>query len=118
MPTIDELLGKAREVADAAGKKTTELLDKTKIRMEISSLEKQLAATYEGIGRLVYDAETSGEDISELKKDAYESVAQQQARIEELQNKLYDYSHAVRCKSCGAINEEDALFCKKCGEKL
>ena len=118
MAMIDDFLGKARDVADAAGKKTSELVDKTKIRMEISSLQKQLGATFEGLGRLVYDSEESGEDISDLKQGAFEAIRDLQAQIEELQDKLHEYNHAVRCKTCGVMNDSDSLFCKKCGEKL
>ena len=118
MATFEDFLNKARDLADAAGKKTTELVDKTKVKMEISTLQKQLAATFEGFGRLVYDAETADEDISDMKQTAFETIRELQQQIDTLQGKLYDYEGAVRCKACGAVNDGDAVFCKTCGKNV
>lgn len=118
MATFEEILNKAREVAGAATDKASELVDKTKIKMEIAQLEKKLSATYEGIGRLVYEAETADEDIAELKASAFETVKELEDAITALQEKLYGYEGAVRCRECGGVNEGDAIFCKKCGKSL
>lgn len=118
MATFEEILNKAREMAGTATEKASELVDKTKIKMEIAQLEKKLAATYEGIGRLVYEAETTDEDITDLKTAAFETIAELEAAIVALQEKLYGYEGAVRCKACGIANEGDAVFCKKCGKAL
>ncbi|MBQ3094268.1 MAG: hypothetical protein IJC52_03760 [Clostridia bacterium] len=118
MATFEDFLNKARDLAEAAGKKTTEMVDKTKVKMEISTLQKQLAATFEGLGRLVYDAEAAGEDIADMKQTAFETVKELQEQIDALQGKLYDYEGAVRCKECGAVNDGDAVFCKNCGKSV
>ena len=118
MATIDEVLGKAKDVADAARKKASEIVRKTQIRMEINSLEKEIAATFEGIGRLVYDADKSGEDIAELKEDLYKTIEALRKKIDALRDELCEYNGAIRCKACGAINANDSVFCSKCGEKL
>lgn len=118
MAKFEDFLNKARDLAGVAGQKTTELVDKTKIKMEIATVEKQLAATFEGLGRLVYDAEAADEDIEALKNDAFETVAELQKQLDALHGKLYDYEGAVKCSECGAVNEGDALFCKKCGKNL
>ena len=118
MATFEEILNKARDLAGVATDKATELVDKTKIKMDIAQLGKKLSATYEGIGRLVYEAETAGEDITELKASAFETVKELEDEIAALQEKLYGYEGAVRCAECGNVNEGDAVFCKKCGKAL
>lgn len=118
MAMFEDILSKARDFAGAAKDKTGELVDKTKLKMEISDTEKKLAATFEGIGRLIYDAETSGEDIEALKKDAFETVGELQKELNALQNKLYELDGIVRCTECDTPNETDAAFCKKCGKAL
>lgn len=118
MATFEDVLNKVKDVALATGEKATEIANKTKIKMEISSLQKKLAATYEGIGRLVYDAETAGDDIAALKAEAFDTVKELQAEIDAMQDKLYEMEGAVRCGGCNAVNENDADFCKKCGAKL
>ncbi len=116
--TMEEILNKARDVAAGAERKTTELVGKTKIKMEISSIQKQLAAVFEGIGRLEFDAASSGEDITVLKAEAFETVRELQKELEKQYDRWYDMNGAVRCGACDAVNEGDAAFCKKCGKTL
>ena len=118
MATMGDVLNSAVDFVDAAGRKTVELVDKTKIKMEISALEKQLAATFEGIGRLMYDAHVAGEDIDYIRDDAFETVKKLQKEIDKAYAKLYAYEGVVPCRECGAINDMDAVFCKKCGKNV
>ncbi len=118
MAMFEDFLTKARDLAGAAKDKTGEIVDKTKIKMAISDTQKKLSATFEGIGRLLYDAETSGEDITSLKADAFDTVKELQNELTALQNKLYDLDGVLRCKECDTPNENDASFCKKCGKPL
>ena len=118
MTFFEDVLAKARELAASVKDKTGEFVDKTKIKLTVSDLEKKLAATFEGIGRLVYDAETSGEDITQLKTDAFDTVKELQEEIDQLQAKLYEMDGVSVCRECGAPNETDAAFCKKCGKPL
>ena len=118
MTTFEEILAKARDIVGSVKDKTGEIVDKTKIKLAIGDLEKKLAATFEGIGRLVYDAEAANEDITPLKADALETVKELQAEIAKLQARLYDLEGVACCDACGVPNEKDATFCKKCGKAL
>ena len=118
MTTFEDILAKARDIVGSVKDKTDEIVDKTKLKLAIGDLEKKLAATFEGIGRLVYDAETAGEDITELKADAFETVKELQDELTKLQARLYDLDGVSCCSACGAPNEKDATFCKKCGKAL
>jgi len=55
MATIDDVISKAKTVAEAAGKKTSEFIEITKLRIEIAEQEREMAYIFEGLGRLVYD---------------------------------------------------------------
>lgn len=118
MATFGNFLNTASEMVDTAGRKTAELVDKAKIKMEIAAREKELAATFEGIGRLMYDAAQSGEDIDYIRDDAFETVAALQKELDKLHAKLYAYQGATACRQCGAVNDVDAVFCKKCGKTV
>ncbi len=118
MTTFEDILAKARDIVSSVKDKTGEIVDKTKLKMAIGDLEKKLSATFEGIGRLVYDAETAGEDIAALKADAFDTIKELQADIAALQAKLYDLEGVACCNACGAPNEKDAAFCKKCGKPM
>lgn len=118
MTTFEDILNLARDAAQTAGQKTTEIVDTTKLKMEISRAEKELAATYEGLGRLVYDAKKGAEDVSELMDACVVTIDEQTERLAQLRDRLASKKHAVRCPVCGLYNEQDAVYCKSCGEKL
>lgn len=118
MGTFEDFLNKARDAAEAAGKKTNEFLDITKVKLEISRLEKELAATYEGLGRLAYDAKKGSEDQAELMDSCVEHIDELTAQLDTLQQKVATMKNAVRCTACGVLNDQDAAFCKACGEQL
>lgn len=118
MVTWEDFLNKAKDAAQVAGKKTGEFVDTTKIKMEISRTEREIAATYEGLGRLVYDAKKGAEDITELMDTCVEHIDELNAQVKELEEKLANLRNAVRCPACGKFNDEDSAFCKSCGEKL
>lgn len=119
MPKFEDLLNMAKDGMSAAEKKANELWDTTKLKMEISRLEKEISSTYEGLGRLVYDAKTgSDEDTTELLDTCVQHIRELTEQAEKLQEKLAESKHAVRCKECGKMNEGDASFCKFCGKAL
>ena len=51
MTTVEEVISKAKDLADAAGKKTGELVSLTKLKMEAIDTQKALSAALEKIGR-------------------------------------------------------------------
>ena len=118
MVTIEEVLNVVKDAAVQTGHKANEVATKTKLKMEIAAMQKKQAATFEGIGRLVYDAHTSGEDIEDLKAEAFRAIEALQKEIDKLQDVLFGMEGAVRCKECSVINDGDAEFCKRCGNKL
>lgn len=118
MSTFDDLLRKVRDVADVAEKKTNEFIDVTKVKMAIARAEKELSATYEGLGRLVYDAKQGTEEIDELIDACVAHIDELNGEVTSLQDQLAEMQNAVRCAACNAYNEKDAAFCKFCGEKL
>ena len=80
MATFEDVLVKAKTMAETAGKKTGELVDQVRLKMDVAQTEKELATAFEGLGRLVYGAHRSGEDIASL-------VEECAVRIDELTEK-------------------------------
>ena len=118
MATFEEILNKARAGAEKVGQKTSDFVEITRMKMDIAEIEKEIAATYEGLGRLVYDAEKSGQDSTEMVQACIENIDELQADVDEIRDRLYAFKHMKKCASCGAINDEDADFCNKCGAAL
>lgn len=116
--SFNSLLDKAISVANVAGKKTEEMVEASKLKIQEVSVNADLANCYEKIGSLVYSARKLGTDneleISELVEQAdalLEQLAQLQAKREEIRK-------VKKCPNCGASCATDAHFCSRCGMVL
>ncbi len=118
MTTFEDLLLKAKDTADAVGQKTTELAEVVRLKTKLAGVRRELAATFEGMGRLVYDSQKSGEDVSELLTSATQRVKKLESQQKKLEDALCRYNKAVRCPHCEEIVPETSAYCNRCGQKL
>jgi len=118
MAVLDDVLFKAKTMAEAAGKKTSEFIDLTRMKMQASDMEKEIASLLEGLGRLVYDSGKSGDDVSEAISECIAKIDEQQEELTAVRTKIDDFRNVARCNDCGVVNSDDALFCKHCGSKI
>ncbi|MBR2338986.1 MAG: hypothetical protein IKA63_05930 [Clostridia bacterium] len=118
MAMFEDVLSRAKAVAEAAGRKTGEFVENTKIKIEIADLQREIASMYEGLGRLIYDGHRSGENIDDMVDACISHLEEQNAYLEELQDQLLDSKNAARCAECGAVNDGEAHFCSNCGKAL
>ena len=118
MATLEDMLYKAKVVAENAGKKTGELVDQVRLKMDRAQAVGERATAYEGVGRLVYDAHCTGQEILPLIEESAVRVEELTAKTASIRQQIDEYNNVSRCSGCGAANTEDALFCKQCGQKL
>jgi ribosomal protein L40E len=118
MTTFEDVLYRAKTVAESAGKKTSDFVEITKLKMDAAETEKDIASTLEGLGRLVYDGKKAGEDVSAMVDECIVKVDELNVQLQAIRDKIFEYKNSIRCKTCGAINPDDAIYCKKCGAKL
>jgi hypothetical protein len=115
---MEEVLCKAKDLAEAAGKKTGELMTLTKLKLELADTGRAIASLMEKIGRETYAAykgeETNADDIT-----AYvEQVDVLQEKAEDLAAQIDELRRTRSCAACGKNNTQDAVYCQNCGEKL
>ena len=118
MTTFDEFLYKAKTVAQAAGKKTEEWVEVAKLKCEVVSLQKEQSTTFEGMGRLWYDAQKSGKDVGEMLRECAAHIDELEVRIADVQDRILQHKDAVRCKACNEANPIDSVYCRKCGANI
>ena len=118
MTTFEDVLYKAKSLAESAGKKTGELVDQMRLKMDVAQAEQKLAATFEDLGRLVYDAHRSGEDIAPLIEEYAARIEELTEKIASIRRQLDEYRNVARCSDCDTANDEDAVYCRQCGTKL
>ena len=118
MTTVEEVICKAKDFADAAGKKTGELVSLTKLKFEAAEVSRTITMKMEKIGRIVYESRQSGENCDATLEALFADVAELEEKADTLAEKIDDLRRTKTCVSCGKNNRSDAAFCQNCGEKL
>ena len=117
MAAFEDVLSCAKSMAQTAGRKTEELVEVTKTRVKIADLRREIAALYEGLGRLVYDSRTANEPVEDMVEACVGQLDELQAQLAKLEDRVMESKNVIRCE-CGALNDNTAVFCNQCGKKL
>ena len=111
----------------AVSVKSTEFVEVTKIRNQISALEKEMDSLKIQVGSVYYKqwkyADKKEEELAELceriqeKEDAISDHLLNIDNLQKENEKKMKSTAGITC-SCGRMNLSDATFCASCGEKL
>jgi len=118
MSAINNIFHKAKEVANAAGKKTGSAVELSKLKLQIMQLRSQIQSTYERIGILVYEQEKTGSDNGEGILTCIKEIDQLLAGINDINESIALLKDGVKCPACGTGNSVDQRYCKKCGVSI
>jgi len=118
MSAINSLFNRAKEVANAAGKKTGSAVEMSKLKLQIMQLRSQIQSTYERIGSLVYEQQKTGTDNGEIIQVCIKEIDEYLVRINELNASISVLKDGVKCPACGTGNDMDQRYCKKCGTSM
>ena len=115
---FDNAFDKAKNAFEVAYKKTGEVLSAEKIKFGISSLKTKREKLYAKLGKNYFDSLTETADLGDENKAIYDEIVQINTKIEDLSNELNFVKSNRLCPSCGAVIDENAVFCSKCGAKI
>ncbi len=118
MSRFDDLLLKAKTVANAAGKKTGELVEVSKLKLEAVQINSDIQKAYERLGSVVYEQEKTGADNNDLIALCVSEIDGLLVELSDLNAKINEAKNTVKCMSCGAENPEGSLYCARCGSAL
>lgn len=118
MGILDDVVVNAKSAAEAVGKKAGQLVDVSKLRINLAELNAEISKRYEALGEYIYETcrEQLAEDAEAVGKMAEidELIAQQAAVTKELSDK----QNKVTCPTCGKQSAVGTRFCSNCGAKL
>ena len=143
MAFFQDLGKKITNAAQDASKKTTELIEISKLNSSINTEKAAIVETQKKIGTMVYDMFTAGEPLPEPLLAEVQSISEKNQAITTLENKIAEIkAEAERykeeqaqakaqqpqtgqaapegtrfCSGCGAPLEPGMVFCGKCGTK-
>ncbi|ACV62493.1 hypothetical protein Dtox_1636 [Desulfofarcimen acetoxidans DSM 771] len=121
MSIFDKFSEGAKNITEGAkliGKKSGEILETTKTRLEILKLEKEIDNNFQAIGSLVYK-KFLGQEIP----DSEEEITRLCSSIRDLEKDIMAYKTEIEgnrfqnqvCRYCGQNITAGANFCSSCG---
>ena len=118
MATWEDIVCKAKDLADAAGRKASDVADLARQKMKIAENERAIRVTLEALGGLLYDSRKENADLNEeLVAELIAQVDELTAANERLQAEI-DNRRGCKICVCGVKNPEGSAFCNACGKKL
>ena len=96
--------------------RTGSLIESTRLGTQISGEEKTLSRLYAELGELVYERCRDGRITpDEVMAPLIEELTVSLGRIRGFTAELAEVKGMRLCRKCGALIEDDVLFCPKCG---
>jgi len=117
MAFFENISKKVTDTAKAAARKSGDLMEVTKLNLNIGAEEDKIKRKYMEIGKTVYEEYKKGEELPYAFRDLCEKVQEYERNIEEMKAKILQLKGLKNCPSCGAELDEEFAFCPKCGAK-
>lgn len=118
MSLLDDIIVNTAAAVSAVGKKTGELVDKSKLRVSSAELKKNISSKFESLGRYVYDTHMTDSTDDEVVEKYIEEISALIGELKSLQDSIGAAEDKIVCPKCSAQNTPDSLYCKKCGATL
>ncbi len=119
MKTWEELVYEGKRLAQATGRKVTDVADLAKQKYKLTENAKAEESTMEALGRLLYESRQNQMELNE------ETVSELVAQVNELradsariQAEIDNSRGKQTCAACGSMNPEGATYCSQCGKAL
>ncbi len=117
MSVFESFTRKVTETAKAAAKKSSDLVEVTKLNMGIGTEEDKIERVYKEIGKAVYESYIKGEAINEVFIEKCKEIGVFEENIKEMRSKVLELKNSKICPNCHEQLDVDVLYCSKCGVK-
>ncbi|MGI5893437.1 MAG: hypothetical protein ACOX6P_02485 [Candidatus Merdivicinus sp.] len=115
---LDDLIASAKNLADKAGKATDKAVEYSKLKYQSVQLASELRGLYEKLGNAVYTMVKSDFDNKDLMDSIISEIDHVKDSLQDINVQIAEYKNSVVCPACGAVNDKDACYCNKCGNKF
>jgi len=115
MSFLENFGKKVGEVAQAAAKKSGDLVETTKINVNINSEEDKIQKLHTQIGKAIYTKYAASGIADEEALEACEAIKFHEQNIKSFKDKQLEIKGTKNCSSCGAEMDKKQMFCSKCG---
>jgi rRNA maturation endonuclease Nob1 len=117
MSVFDNFTKKVTETAKAAAKKSSELVEVTKLNISVGAEEDKIEKVYSDIGKMAYAAFLKGELTNDAYMVNFEKIKSYEENIYKMKQKILELKSTKICAGCGEELDLSTAFCSKCGTK-
>lgn len=117
---MDSFFSGIKNTADKVAKKSGELVEMSKVKLNIANIKSEIGTSFKILGELVYFSQK--EDCTEPDTKKIEETIAKINELYERLGELTEVSSALKnekvCPSCAKSNSIDSAFCSGCGHKF
>lgn len=118
MDIVEKIIANVGRTTKAVVQKSNDMVELTKLKLAIGNAENEARDVMCEIGGLVYEAYRSGAGETELVEKKCAQLDEIREVIAEKKSEYARLRNMKHCPKCHKENDDDALFCSACGEKL
>lgn len=118
MGLFEDVVVNARTAVNVVGKKASQIVDVSKLRISAADLNSEISKRFEAVGRTVYEAKKTGNDTSDLIAESVTAIDDLYEQLDAVNDQLSAARAKLVCKNCGQENTQGSVYCSKCGQKL
>lgn len=116
---MEKILTEIKTAADKVAKKSSELVELSKIKLSIISTKSSIDEQFKKLGELVYSSQRDDSfDVSLKLEDVFAKIDKLYEKLAELEEASAQVSNKKICPDCKKVNVADAEFCSHCGADL
>lgn len=111
-------MGKVKQGVSAGAKKTEQVVNTSKLKMEAGSVNKEINNTYEQLGKAFFEMRTADQPDEQILVTLCEEIDALFLREKAIRHEIALLEGAVVCLACAHANKKESTFCTNCGTKL
>lgn len=115
---LDAFMEKARSAADAATKKTNDLVQLSRLKLEASQIQNDIDREYKRLGIAVYQMINDNEMDRDRMDSFCKKIALLLYNLKTTEEQINTLKKTIPCPACGHLNPSKSSYCSQCGEKL
>ena len=106
--------------AQQAGKRAGEMMEVTKLNLQVFDLNNEISLLYRQLGEILYSAHVDPATDDTLVAEKLAEIDGKHARIASLKERIEEYKQTQKCKNpeCGRLCGKDDTYCPRCGAEL
>ncbi|MBQ6569785.1 MAG: zinc ribbon domain-containing protein [Clostridia bacterium] len=118
MEYFDKVADSVRTTAESIGKKTMDAVDASKLKVNAYEINSEIKKRYEALGRIVYDAKRGDFNCDVVIEENIREINILYDKLSEINSKIARLKNKTCCPKCSAINDNEAIYCSRCGRRL